>query len=207
VSFLFRWSVWGSKRHITEMLPYSVGTFHRAFGADARYVVVTDEMPELRALMEAYVELVPFGGAGGCRFGVEGAATWRKWCPRPRLAPDRTEFHVDADVFLVGNPQEILAFNANTSRAYAVMQEAAGSPHWVGRFRSRIYGGMPPVNIGFLGQRVGTDITRDLENEFQWWLNNILEPDRQYHDDQGAVSAILDREHIFGRLELLPQSR
>jgi hypothetical protein len=204
---VFRWSVWGQKQEIVEMLPYSIGTFHRAFGTDAQYIVCTDEVSEMKSILGDYVDVIPLFEGEGNVFDVKTAATWRKWCPRPRLRPENTEVYVDADVFLVGCPVELQRFSANPARTYLVMQEAAGSRHWVGRFGVRIWGNIPPVNIGLVGQRAGTDITADLLTELQWWLANVPVHERQYHDDQGAVVAILAREHILGRLELLPQER
>lgn len=207
MSLIFRWSVWGHKQDIIDMLRLSVGTFRRFFGSEARYVVGTDEPGEIRAVVPDSVEVLAHDAFGRSPFDIEGAATWRKWCPAPRLAVDSTEFYVDTDVFLLEDPIELRQFHAGESRCnYLVMQEA-GSRFWIGRFGPRIFPGIPPVNTGFLGQRVGTDITKDLTAELHWWLDNVPPNDRLFHDDQGAVVAILARQYLFKQVQLLPRDR
>ena len=106
MKILFRWSIWGDKRKLLELLVCSVDTFRRAFGVHARYVVCTDEPAEISALMHACVEIMPYANEE-VGFYVETKSMWRKWCPWPRL--DRTchEFYVDADVFIVSTPTEL----------------------------------------------------------------------------------------------------
>jgi hypothetical protein len=205
MSLLFRWSVWGDKRRMSEMLPYSVGTFRRAFGPEARYVVGTDEPAEIRPLFGEEVEVIGHDAFGRSPFDIDSKPTWRKWCPAPRIAPACTEFYVDADVFLVGDPSELRAFHANRAgTGYLVMQEPPGARYWVGRFGPRILKGLPPVNTGFLGQRVGTDITSELTGELEWWLEHVPADRHLFHDDQGAVITVLARSHLIGQVKLLP---
>jgi hypothetical protein len=207
MSAVFRWSVWGEKDNIVRMLPVSIATFQRAFGLDARYIVCTDEPPEIRPLLDSTVELIPLSGAN-TPLNIQCAAPWRKWSPIPKLVPDLTEFFIDADVFLVGDPIELRDFIAGTtSHLFLVMREAPGAPHYVGRFRSRVFRAMPPVNTGLVGQRAGVDFSVELNAEFTWWLRNVAQSEQQYHDEQGAVAAVLSRWYVLGRVGLLPQHR
>lgn len=203
---VFRWSVWGDKRERAEILKLSVGSFRRAF-RDARFVICTDEPVEIKAMLGTDIEVIPHEPSS-LSFNIPSTATWKKWCPVPRVAPNETEFYVDADVILVGDPLEVRRFcMERQARSFLVMQEAMGSPYYVGRFGSRILRGMPPVNTGFLGQRAGTDLTEELSAELRWWLTHVPENRRQFHDDQGAVVAVLSRRYLVGQVELLPQDR
>lgn len=203
---LFRWSVWGDKKQLSELLCLSVSTFRRAFGAQARYVVGTDEPSALRDMLGPEVEIIPHGELA--TFGIDGTPTWRKWCPTARLSLRDTEFYVDSDVFLVGDPNEVRRFDHDpNARPFIVMREAPGSSPLVGRFATRVLPGIPPINTGFLGQRPGTDITAELSRELQWWLQNIPFERRTFHDEQGAVVAVLSQRYLLGHVELLSQER
>jgi hypothetical protein len=188
------------------MLPYSIGTFRRAFRDEARYVVGTDEPPEIRALLGEGIEVIAHDAFGPSPFDIDSKPTWRKWCPAPRIAPTHTEFYVDADIFLVGDPLELRTFH-ESGAGLLVMQEPPGARYWIGRFGPRILQGMPPVNTGLLGQRRGMDITAELTTELQWWLAHVPKERRLFHDDQGAVTAVLARRYIIGQVDLLPQDR
>jgi hypothetical protein len=174
----------------------------------ARYIVHTDEPSEIRLLLGDSIEVRGYTESGPVLFDDSAKATWKKWCPTPRLDPSCTEFYVDSDVFLVDDPSELRRFGAGDSRqSFLAFQEAPGSRHKVGLFSPRILGGIPPVNTGFLGQRPGADITRELLAEYQWWREHIPPEIRESHDDQGAVVAILARYYLIGLVELLPQDR
>lgn len=188
------------------MLPFSVGTFRRVFGKEARYLVATDAPGEVRSLLGDGVELVPYDSQSDSIFNTDDA-TWRKWCPRPRCAPGFTELYVDSDVFLVGDPTELRRFDSELSGCYLAMQEAPGTPYFIGRFGPRLFGGLPPLNAGFLGQHVTADITTELTLEFDWWKREVSQSDRHYHDEQGAVNAVLARRNLVGDVELLPHHR
>jgi hypothetical protein len=205
---LFRWSVWGDKRQLVETLPYSVGTFRRAFGDDAQYIVFTDEPHELKELLEDAADVRPYGDGEKSPFNLDVKPTWRKWRPTPRIAPDCTEFYVDADVFLVADPVELRRFSADPSaRSFVVFREAVGVSARVGRFGSRILEGMPPINTGFLGQKAGVDITRELLRELRWWHDSVPPEHQTFFDDQGAVVAVLARHYLIDQVELLCQDR
>jgi hypothetical protein len=208
VPIVFRWSVWGDKRGVAETLPYSVGTFRRAFGSEVRYVIATDEPSEVRSMLpDSPAEILPYGDDGTALFS-EKYTCWRKWCPHPRLFPDCTEFYVDADIFLLGDPLELRRFGSSTTAPrFLVMQEGVGQRHCVGVFRPRVLKGIPPVNTGLVGQRPGGNITQELLAELQWWLTNVPSAVRHTHDDQGAVIAVLSRWYLLGQVELLPQER
>jgi hypothetical protein len=204
---VFRWTVWGNKRHLAETLPCSVGTFRRAFGDSARYVVCTDEPELTKALLPGSTEIVPIDMSAPSSFHIQSKAKWQKWSPKPRLFPGSTEFFVDSDVFLVGDPEELRRFIVNdTGAAYIVLREAHGSGHWIGQFVPRILSGIPPINIGLFGQRGRADITEELMAELVWWQQT---PRANHHcnDVQGAVTAILSRYYLIGHVTLLPQDR
>jgi hypothetical protein len=208
MSIIFRWSIWGDKRPVLELLSYSINTFKHAFRNTARYVVCTDEPAALALAIDTGVDVLPYDSVPRPLFSIDSRATWKKWCPTPRLDSTSIEFYVDSDVFLVGEPVELRRFiSAPSGPPYLALREAPGSPHKVGRFSSRILEGIPPINTGFLGQRAGFNITKELLDEFRWWEENIPKEQRESHDDQGAVVAILSRYYLIGLLELLPQER
>lgn len=208
LSTLFRWSIWGNKKYLIEPLSYSVGTFRRAFGDEARYVVCTDEPGEMKARLGEAIEIVSFGRFDVGPFNVDARTTWRKWCPTPRIDPSCTEFYVDSDVFLVGDPIELRRFSSEARvPSYLAFREVPGCPHKIGRFAPRVWQGIPPINAGLLGQRRGVDITKELLAELRWWSEQVPAIERESHDEQGAVVAVLSRYHLIGDLELLPQDR
>lgn len=203
-----RWSIWGPKRHLCDLLRRSIGGFHRAFDSRAHYVVSTDEPSELATVLPQYVKLIPFDDSMPSPFNVRSCATWKKWCPRPKLTLESTELLVDADVFLVGEPDELCHFCLReTKYAVLAMQEETPLRALFGRLNPRVPANAPPINAGIVGQRAGVDLGVALLRELGWWTDNV-DPTAQTHfDEQGALAAVLTPWSERDQLWLLPRDR
>jgi hypothetical protein len=137
---------------------------------------------------------------------VDSKATWRKWCPSPRLDVSEDEFFVDCDVFLLKYPDEIDAVLRDEKTKFAILDEYRGMPFQHGAMRSRASPSTPFVNAGFFLQKAGSDISGGLAEEFDWWRCNVQECDRTHHDEQGALAIALTPYHRSGELFIFPKS-
>ncbi len=205
---LFRWSIWGEKKQNLEMLLYSISSFRIYFGNSARYVVYTDEPSEVSNRLGCTTEVYSYNTHSSRCFDISSIATWRKWCPVVRLVPGKIEFYVDSDIFIVGQPNEILGFCAGVSgNRFMTMQESIAARWCFGRFDSRVSICSPPINAGLIGQQPQADLTFNLLNEFRWWQENITPEEATFHDEQGAVVAALFPYITEGLVDLLSTER
>ncbi len=202
---LIRWAAWNADDATLFMLRHSIGTFRHWFGPTARYVVCCDDAALVAGALGNVCETVgfsvsdPFGDAG---------ATWRKWAPAARLAPGECELRVDADVFVLDEPTELLEFCAGAAGDVQVMAtEEAFLAQWpFGNF-ARWIPTLRPVQAGLVAQRPTADITPGLEQAYACWRRRV--PPRQIlgHDEQGAVAWALHPLLEDGRACLLPAER
>jgi hypothetical protein len=206
---LFRWSAWNLSRRSCELLQYSVASFRRAFGSNARYVIFTDEPLALSDHAKSGIEILAYDAFPNREFDDIGSVTpWRKWCPTPRFAPGTSELFVDSDVFLVSDPAELREFlcgSDSSATGYLAMQESLPERWTLGRFESRVPLDVPPVNAGVIGQRGDADIGPALRRQYEWWQQNVAVSSATPHDEQGALVALLTT--VRNRLSLLPENR
>src|SRR4051812_701168 len=199
-----RWAIWQPDEAGLHMLSHSIGTFRHFFGPGACYLVCTDRPAQVRAALPAWCEIVPFGE--GDLFD-DPAATWRKWAPHPRLVPQDTEIRVDSDVFLLGEPDELLAFSAGDAGSdVAITQEWFTAAWPYGNFAAWL-SEIRPLQAGLVAQRPGVDITGRLMAAYTIWEQRVPRDRILGHDEQGAVAWALAPLIDEGRVTLLPQER
>lgn len=206
---IFRWSMWGEtiSKNI-ELLSYSIRTFQKQFGKDHQYIIYSDDASfVLKSLTIAGVDIRPFPSESRSPFCVLSKATWLKWCPSSRLDINQDEFYIDADVFLVKDPEEIHAFLSNPKMKFAIMDEFCGQSWQHGAMRRRATPDTPFVNAGLFVQKAGQDISDDLRREFNWWQRNIAFQEQTHHDEQGALAIALTRYLMDGELLILPKEQ
>lgn len=222
---VFRWTLWRPTPLFLTMLGHSIGTFKHFF-PDAEFVVCTDE-PGLVTRELATAATVMDFNTPGAEY-LDDRATWMKWAPHMRLAPEATEFFVDADFFLLSEPTELREFIAGDGHDYLAVQEQADETWPYGAFGLRIEdelapnatpevqekkpylrpeNGFAPINGGLLGQRAGCDLSSQFREQYRWWSSHVETHEVEYYDEQGAVMWTL-RPHVrAGRVRLLDPYR
>ena len=202
---LIRWAVWNADDATLFMLRHSIGTFRYWFGPGARYVVCCDDTDCVEAALGSACETVAF--SDGDPFADAGA-TWRKWAPSARLAPGECELRVDADVFVLSEPTELLEFCAGgAGDVEVVVTEEAFLAAWpFGNF-ARWIPTLRPVQAGLVAQRPCADITSALEQAYACWRRRVAPEQIRGHDEQGAVAWALHPLLEDGRARLLPAER
>jgi len=128
-----------------------------------------------------------------------------KWCPSSRINIKETEIYIDSDVFLLRYPKEIDDFINNKKLKFCIMDEFNGQSWQHGAMSRKSTNQTPFVNAGFFIQKMGSDITEDLLNEFEWWKQNILVNEQTHHDEQGALAIALTSYLVKGELYILPK--
>lgn len=204
---IFRWSIWGDAlSENIEMLSYSIRTFQKQFGKNHQYIVYSDDAHFVSKRLTIFgVDIRPFPPERHSPFCVLSKATWLKWCPSSRLDIHQDEFYVDADVFLVKNPEEIHAFLSNPKMKFAILDEFCGQSWQHGAMSRRATSNTPFVNAGLFVQKAGQDISDDLMREFNWWQKNITFEEQTHHDEQGALAVALTQYLKNGELLVLPK--
>jgi hypothetical protein len=205
---LFRWSIWGeSVRKDMEMLTDSVSSFQRIIGERARYVIYTDDRSRISSQLRALADVRLYAAHSSPRFSVFSGPTWAKWCPSARLAPGEVEVLVDADVFLLSEPTEVLSLEKDRTLNYLALGEFSGAPWQRGCFADQIPAWIPYINAGFFAQGPVVDISASLERQFEWWTLNYSRISPTFHDEQGALTASLLSDFQYGRVTVLPKDR
>src|SRR5581483_4207526 len=209
MSVVFRWSAWGQKHRIIEQLQQSIMTFRHCFGSLGRYVLCTDEPNDLAPVFHGIAEVLDMrSGSSPQYYDVVTRATWRKWCPFPRIAPGHTEIMVDSDVFIVGDPHELRQFcEGQPGDRVLALEEYPSASRWSGVFQLILDENSPAINAGIFGQQPNVDITSRLNYYFQWWYDRAAVWDGLFHDEQGAINAIAAEYMAAGKLDMLPSSR
>lgn len=202
---IFRWSIWGdNKEKSLELLEYSILSFKKYFG-DNRYVVFTDQVDQVFNKLGKTAEIVEYSKDD--KFNINSKATWKKWCPKVRLNIDEHEIYVDSDVFLVNYPTEIFNFLEDKKYKFAILDEFKGQSWQHGAMHNRATDKTPFVNAGLFIQKIGCDISSNLDNEFEWWKKNIKINNQTHHDEQGALAVSLIPYVASGELFILPKNK
>lgn len=205
---IFRWSIWGQHAlENLELLQYSVASFKKQFGDEHRYIVYTDNTHSVSQCLTTEAEVKRYPNENGLVFCTNSKATWRKWCPSPRLDITEHEIYVDSDVFLLKYPMEIDAFLSNPKQKFAILDEFLGKPYQHGVMSKKASTRTPFVNAGLFIQKAGHDITDELRKEFSWWKNNIQKKEHTHHDEQGALALALEKYSLNDELFVLPKDR
>ncbi|MCH7230794.1 hypothetical protein L0U85_08010 [Glycomyces sp. L485] len=223
---VFRWALWNPTPAFVTMLGHSIGTFKHFFGAEAEYVVCTDRPDVLARDLATDTTIIDFE-IPGAEY-LDPRATWMKWAPKVRCAPDATEFFVDADIFLLDDPVELREFIAGDGHDFIISQEQVNETWPYGAFGLRIEdelapdatleiqetkpylhagNGFAPINSGLLGQRAGCDLTEAFRTEYRWWDEHVRVHEVEYYDEQGAVMWLLRPFVREGRVRLLDPLR
>ena len=202
---ILRWTIWHADSDLLTMLNHSIGTFQRFFGSKAQCVVVTDTPEIVSRALRVKADVMGFNREDAVF--DDDRSTWKKWCPRPRLSPGSIEIYVDADIFLLAEPREILDFCSNTNGAKYFCARESFAEGFYGNFVDRIDHTLPHINAGLLGQSAATDLTDDLLREYEWWHEQVEPGAVDYHDEQGAVRAALEPALHAGEVLLLPSER
>lgn len=224
---LFRWALWNPNPTAIDMLNHSIGTFRHFFGAEAEYIVCTDEPDLLSRRMATPASIIDFTTPDAEY--LDRRATWLKWAPRFRFDIRATEFRVDADIFLLSEPTELREFIAGDGNDYLVTQEQFTHTWPYGAFGFRLEDeiapitadllgqqdaselnltfGFAPINAGLLGQRAGKDLSDEFREDYRWWCEHVETHEVEYYDEQGAVMWVLRRHIREGRVKLLDPMR
>ena len=201
---IFRWSIWGDIDSSKEMLEYSIKSFRHYFGDEHRYVVATDKPYKLSDIEG--IRILPYDS--DAMFATDSRATWKKWAPMARLDINQDEIYVDADVFLVAdNPYELEHFLNNDDFGFGILGEHDPQPWQHGAMQDFRPDETPFVNAGFFVQKSGYSIEKELEEQYGWWLSNILPSDRQKHDEQGCLAIALTEPYKQGNVYIFSQER
>jgi hypothetical protein len=204
-SVVFRWALWRPNPPALEMLSHSIGTFRHWFGAEADYVVYADDVPAVQADLRVPAEVLPMDRPGAEFF--DDRATWKKWAPAFRHDPARTELRIDSDIFLVDDPVELREFIAGDGHDYVVTCEEFTERWPYGNFGGTLADGFTPINAGLFGQRAGADLSAAMRDAYRRWLAMLDGTEVKYHDEQGALAAILQDLITGGRARVLDPAR
>ncbi len=205
---IFRWSIWGENvpKNI-ELLRYSIFSFRKQFSNRHQYLVYTDNPVFLSKQLSAGIEVRKFPLKTDSQFCLVSKATWRKWCPSPRLDVGQDEFYIDSDVFLLKYPEEIDALLLNSKLKFAILDEFRGQSYQHGAMYKKATSDTPFINAGLFIQKAGSDISEDLSKEFDWWRENVKEEEHTHHDEQGALAIALTKYLINGELYIFPKEK
>lgn len=203
---IFRWSVWGQylKDNI-ELLNYSILSFQKQFGNHHRYIVYTDDRNFILNNIKTSIEVKEF--PKNSIFYISSKATWKKWCPEPRLDINQDEFFIDSDVFLLKKPDEINDFLENNKYKFCILDEFSGQSFQHGAMSKRVSKDVPFVNAGLFIQKAGYSISDDLIREYNWWQLNISDKQETHHDEQGALAIVLTKYLQNKELYILPKEK
>src|SRR3989338_9421611 len=160
---IFRWSIWGE--HVSkniELLRYSIFSFKKQFDNNHQYIVYTDNPDFVTRYLNQEVDIRRFPLKRDTQFCINSKATWRKWCPSPRLDIKQDEFYIDSDVFLLRYPKEVDTFLSNSKLKFAILDEFRGQPYQHGVMHKKATSDTPFVNAGFFIQKSGNDISKNL---------------------------------------------
>lgn len=201
---IFRWTIWGDKNNNLELLKYSILSFKKFFGENNRYIVFTDDKKNLNDISNI-AEVFEFEENN--LFNINSVATWKKWCPIPRIDMNEHESYIDSDVFLVSYPTEIFDFLKDNKSKFAILDEFKGQSWQHGAMNIKANKDTPFINAGLFIQKSGFDITKNLLLEFNWWRKNIKSEDIKHHDEQGALAIALTKYKINNELCILPKEK
>jgi hypothetical protein len=185
----------------------SILSFRRYFGPTTDYIVFTDKPAILHHEISSIAKVISFDSVSSSTFTWKGITPWKKWAPTARLAPGKSEILIDADVFCVGEPTELINFCEEPGNAICTLQETA--PQWwcYGVFRSHLEPELPRINAGLVAQQSEANIHGELEALYLWWQSSTTEAERTGHDEQGAIALILREAKKCKRAVLLPLNR
>jgi len=203
---IFRWTLWGENKNL-DMLKYSIDSFIACFGEKHRYILHTDNAKEIDVSFIGNIEIYNFNESENNIFNIESKATWKKWCPKPRIDIKQTEVYVDSDVFMARYPTEFDDFIENDKYKFAIMDEFNGQAWQHGAMQKKNSKDAPFVNAGLFIQKAGFDITEDLLIEYKWWKDNISQDEQTHHDEQGALAIALTKYNDKGELFILPKDK
>lgn len=205
---IFRWSIWGTDtKQKAELLKYSILTFKHHFGNEHDYVVCTDDVNVITEIVGNLANVIGFNENIKSIYNIESKATWKKWCPRVRLDINQIEIYIDSDVFLLKHPFEIENLIANSKVKFAILDEYLGQPWQHGAMKQKATSNTPFINAGMFIQKVGCDISIELEKELAWWKENIPLSEQTHHDEQGALAIALTPYLVTGELSILPKDK
>ncbi|KKT62472.1 MAG: hypothetical protein UW81_C0031G0004 [Candidatus Giovannonibacteria bacterium GW2011_GWC2_44_9] len=205
---IFRWSIWGE--HVSkniELLRYSIFSFKKQFDNNHQYIVYTDNPDFVTRYLNQEVDIRRFPLKRDTQFCINSKATWRKWCPSPRLDIKQDEFYIDSDVFLLRYPKEVDTFLSNSKLKFAILDEFRGQPYQHGVMHKKATSDTPFVNAGFFIQKAGSDISKNLVRELYWWQENVKDEERTHHDEQGALAIALTKYLMSGELFIFPKEK
>ncbi|GAA0410992.1 hypothetical protein Acor_14760 [Acrocarpospora corrugata] len=210
VGAIFRWALWAPNENALGMLSHSIGTFQRFFGAPSDYIVFTDDVAAMKAGLQ--VDAVVLDMNEGRPEYIDEQwrwNRWHKWAPRFRYDPGRTEIHVDADLFLVNTPTELLEFVNGDRHDYIVtMEDFPIKPRWVyGRFGDLLPEDFQPINTGLVGQRAGCDLTDEIRQAYTWLTEQRGAEQMDFFDEQGTLAHVLQSHFESGRAVALDPAR
>lgn len=205
---IFRWSLWGDEVvRSMELLQYSIATFRKQFGNAHEYIVYTDQPHRVVKSFATIANVQLFPEEKDSLFNIHSRATWRKWCPSPRLDVAQDEFFVDSDVFLLKYPVEIEKVLADENIKFAVMDEYRGQPFQRGAMLDRTSKHTPYINAGFFLQKAGNSIADNLLRELEWWRTHVKPEEQTHHDEQGALAIALTEYAMRDQLCVLPKEK
>jgi hypothetical protein len=189
------------------MLRDSIATFKHFFRAEAEYLVLTDNPKTVTFNLGALAKVRNFEEAAERVMFDDSRTTWKKWSPTARLAPDAVEILLDADVFCVGEPVELMEFCRNGNGRICALQESAPEPWCYGAFFDQLTPTTPPINSGLVAQQPGANISERLSELFHWWLSSVPAHAKCGHDEQGAVAVVMMEAAKLGKAFGLPTDR
>jgi hypothetical protein len=205
---LIRWSIWGqSATSETEMLIDSISSFRAVLGSEAEYLVHTDNPDLVKNAIGKLADVRSYFEHPSPSFAYF-EVPWAKWCPSARLAPGEVEVLVDNDVFLLDRPDEWFALGeADSPVAYLVLAEINPGAWQRGCFSSEISAQTPFINAGVFAQGPLADISEPLAAMYKYWKDEKSPAVHKRHDEQGALTKVLEPEFISGRAKTLPPHR
>ena len=204
---IFRWSLWSPTPASVFMLSHSIGTVRAFFRDEATCVVHSDNVALVEANLLSPALVRDYSSHSRGQF-CDPRSTWMKWAPCARLDANLPEVQLDADVFLVSEPEELRAFCQSPSNYRLLASQEEFVELWpYGTFGPQLPRPFVPINAGIVGQQAGADISLELLNLYETWRSRADRGEFLYHDEQGALALLLQSYCQRGEVLLLDAAR
>lgn len=202
---LLRWSVWGEwSASSTEMLADSISSF-RPYFPNANFVVSylqTAKVNEANKIPD-YAQWHSLPG----NTGIDPSDNlWLKWFPQDNLDHADIFIAIDADVFCVGHPIDLIDWiQKEQAKSICCMQEANPEPWCYGHY-GPLFRELPSVNAGFVVSRSPGELSHGMMNKYDSYRKKMGSKERKWHDEQGALAEYWLEKNVANQASYLSES-
>jgi hypothetical protein len=186
------------------MLNDSVASFRRHFKCATFTVsVAQDATSILAARLPGYLQKHTLPNPLPVRAGDE---LWLKWFRQDIYEQADALITLDADVFCVSSPHSLLSWlNTNAAPNLIVLSEADAQAWHYGNYADALPE-IPMVNAGFVAVRKPKEFLREMQRQYELYIQRVRTEDVKWHDEQGALASVWLRRHARGDACLLPEA-